>query len=309
MPAVSVIMNCYNSARYLREALDSVFAQTFRDWEVVFWDNASTDASPGIAQSYGDQVRYFRAPTTTPLGIARNLAIAESRGDLIAFLDCDDVWLPEKLRKQVALFENNPQLGLACTDTVVFEEGRELSRMFANGRARRGKVFAELIRDQWISMSSAMLRRSALERLEEWFDPTLSMSEEADLFYRIAKDWDLDFVDEPLTRWRVHGVNSTFRHFDRFAEETRLILEKHRRLYPGYDHLYPDVAALLTRRAAFQQAVAWWKQGRGKDARNLLTPYTSSLKVRAFRLLSYFPGRCFEPLARLYFALPRALRR
>lgn len=309
MPAVSVIMNCYNSARYLREALDSVFAQTFRDWEVVFWDNASTDASPGIAQSYGDQVRYFRAPTTTPLGIARNLAIAESRGDLIAFLDCDDVWLPEKLRKQVALFENNPQLGLACTDTVVFEEGRELSRMFANGRARRGKVFAELIRDQWISMSSAMLRRSALERLEEWFDPTLSMSEEADLFYRIAKDWDLDFVDEPLTRWRVHGVNSTFRHFDRFAEETRLILEKHRRLYPGYDHLYPDVAALLTRRAAFQQAVAWWKQGRGKDARNLLTPYTSSLKVRAFRLLSYFPGSCFEPLARLYFALPRALRR
>lgn len=309
MPAVSVIMNCYNSARYLREALDSVAAQSFTDWEVVFWDNASTDESPIIARSYGDKIRYFRARSTTPLGVARNLAIAESRGDLIAFLDCDDVWLPEKLHKQAGLFGGNPKLGLACTDTVVFNGRRELSRMFAGGRARRGRVFAELIRDQWISMSSAMVRRAALLGLDEWFDPALSMSEEADLFYRIAKDWELDFVDEPLTRWRVHGVNSTFRHFDRFAGETRHILEKHRKLYPDYDRLYPELADLLTRRAAFQQAVAWWRQGKGKEARELLAPYASSPKVRFFRLASRLPGSCFEPLARLYFALPGLLRR
>ena len=69
-PAVSVIMNCLNSSRHLREALDSLMAQTFTDFEVIFWDNASTDASPAIAQSYGPQVRYFRGETIAPLGAA-----------------------------------------------------------------------------------------------------------------------------------------------------------------------------------------------------------------------------------------------
>ncbi len=309
MPAVSVIVNCFNGAAYLEEALSCVVAQTFQDWEVVFWDNASTDESPDIAQRFGEKVRCFRASETSPLGAARNLALAESRGELIAFLDCDDLWLPDKLRKQVALFEANPALGLACTDTVVFDGRRELSRMFAGGRARRGRVFEALIRDQWISMSSAMIRRSALESLEEWFDPTLSLCEEADLFYRLAKDWEVDFVDEPLTRWRVHGINTTFRRFERFAEETRIILEKHRRIYPEYDRLYPDSVAVLTRRAAFQQAVALWRQGRGAEARNLLAPHASGLKVRAFCLASRLPGSWFEPLSRLYFALPALFRR
>ena len=307
MPLVSVIMNCYNSSRYLKEALDCVFAQTFGDWEVVFWDNASTDESPAIAQSYGEKVRYFRAEKTAPLGVARNLAIEQTKGDLLAFLDCDDLWLPTKLEKQTALFSANPQLGLACTDTVMFDGHRELSRMFAGGKARRGRVFAELLQEQWISMSSAMLRKQALLELGEWFDPDLSMSEEADLFYRIAKDWELDYVDEPLTRWRVHGVNSTFRHFGRFAVETRLILDKHRRLYPGYDQQYPGLVTLLTRRADFEEAVALWREGQGARARTLLKPY-SSLKVSLFRMASFLPGCFFDPLARLYFALPGSFR-
>lgn len=68
------------------------------------------------------------------------------------------------------------------------------------------------------------------------------------MFYRIAKTWELDHVDEPLTRWRVHGVNTTFRKFGQFADETLRILDKHRKLYPGYDRDYPDLVGILTRR-------------------------------------------------------------
>ena len=100
-PAVSVIMNCLNAEPYLREAIDSVVAQTYPDWEIIFWDNASRDASGAIAKSYGERVRYFRGETTVPLGEARNLAIAEAKGRYLAILDCDDVWLPEKDRKSV----------------------------------------------------------------------------------------------------------------------------------------------------------------------------------------------------------------
>ena len=100
-PKVSIIMNCLNGEQYLKQAMDSVFKQTYDDWEAIFFDNTSTDNSAAIAKSYGERVRYFKSQTTYPLGKARNLAINETKGEFIAFLDCDDIWLPQKLEKQV----------------------------------------------------------------------------------------------------------------------------------------------------------------------------------------------------------------
>ena len=119
-PKVSVLMNCLNGGRYLREAFDSVFAQTYKDWEIIFWDNASTDNSVEIARSYGDRVRVFNSVSTQVLGRARNFAVNQARGKYIAFLDCDDIWLPQKLEKQMALFENDPELGLVFSDVFSF---------------------------------------------------------------------------------------------------------------------------------------------------------------------------------------------
>ncbi len=309
-PLVSVIMNCLNCAGDLPAALESVRAQTFTDWEIIFWDNGSTDASPAIAQGFGPKLRYFRAETTVPLGAARNLALREAKGRYLAFLDCDDLWLPEKLERQVALFEANPALGLVCTDTEIFTGGKTLSRVFAQSAPARGRVFRELMQRQWISMSSAVIRAEALRGLDHWFDESLNLCEEADLFYRIAHDWELDHVDAPLARWRVHGGNTTFKKFGAFAAETLYILDKHRRIYPGYEEEYADLIRLLTRRAAFQRAVALWREGRGAEARKSIAPYAgASLKFRLFNLASYLPGSCFDLLARLYFALPAGIRR
>ena len=145
--------------------------------------------------------------------------------------------------------------------------------------------------------------------LGEWFDESLNVCEEADVFYRIAKTWELDHVDEPLTRWRVHGVNTTFRKFGQFADETLRILDKHRKLYPGYDRDYPDLVGILTRRAAFQKAVTLWREGNGAEARRLVAPYVASPKLRLFWLASWLPGSLFDPLSQLYFELPGFLRK
>ena len=320
-PAVSVIMNCLNSSRDLREAMDSLMAQTFSDFEVVFWDNCSTDESPAIAQSYGEKVRYFRGESIVPLGEGRNLALAQARGRYLAFLDCDDLWKPTKLERQVALFEANPRVGLVCTDTEIFDGKRVLKRLFAETSPQRGMAFAALMQRQWISMSSAMVSREALTSLSAekissgqginggWFDQSLNVCEEADVFYRIAHDWQLDHVDEPLTLWRVHGGNTTFRKFSQFADETLRILEKHRSLYPGYDLEYADIVELMTRRAGFQKAVALWREGHNSAARDIIRPWRNSgLKYRLFWFASYLPGIFFDIAARLYFALPASLR-
>ncbi len=321
-PAVSVIMNCLNSSRDLREAMNSLMAQTFTDFEVIFWDNCSTDESPAIAQSYGEKVRYFRGDSIVPLGEGRNLALAQARGRYLAFLDCDDLWKPTKLERQVALFEANPRVGLVCTDTEIFDGKRVLKRLFAETSPQRGMAFAALMQRQWISMSSAMVSREALASLSAekissgqginggWFDQSLNVCEEADVFYRIAHDWELDHVDEPLTLWRVHGANTTFRKFGQFADETLRILEKHRELYPGYDQQYAELVELMTRRAAFQKAVALWREGHNSAARKAILPWRNSgLKYKLFWWASYLPGVFFDLAARLYFALPANLRR
>ena len=91
-PLVSVIMNCYNGEKYLRESIDSVVAQTYENWELIFWDNHSTDNSAQIVQSYGDsRIYYFCSQTFTPLGEARNLAIKQSNSEFIAILDCNHI--------------------------------------------------------------------------------------------------------------------------------------------------------------------------------------------------------------------------
>ena len=104
---VSVIINCYNGEEFLSLAIDSVLAQTYENWELIFWDNQSTDSSKAIFESYNDRrLKYFFAPEHTDLGGARANAFKYLCGDFIAILDADDMWLPTKLEKQIKLFKS-----------------------------------------------------------------------------------------------------------------------------------------------------------------------------------------------------------
>ena len=99
-------MNYHNSEKYLKEAINSVYCQTYKNWEIIFWDNYSSDNSALIASQYDDKLKYFRSDNFTPLYTARNFAIDQSKGDAIAFLDCDDIWLPDKLIRQVEVLSD-----------------------------------------------------------------------------------------------------------------------------------------------------------------------------------------------------------
>ena len=167
-----------------------------------------------------------------------------------------------------------------------------------------------MIRREALTGLSAAGTPSGLGSNGGWFDQSLNVCEEADVFYRIAHDWELDYVDEPLTLWRVHGANTTFRKFGQFADETLRILDKHRALYAGYDREHADLVELMTRRAAFQKAVALWREGRNAAAREAIRPWRfCGRKFRLFWWASYLPGKFFDAAARLYFALPAGLRK
>lgn len=218
-PLVSVIMNCYNGEKYLRQAIDSVRAQTYHNWEIIFWDNQSTDGSARIVESYCDpRVRYFYAPTHTWLYEARNYAIEQSRGEFIAFLDVDDRWLPTKLAEQLALF-CEPDVGMACGNYWV-ESERNRRRWQAFKRpAPSGWVLNDLLDSFFVGLLTLVVRRSALDSLDYACDPRYHIIGDFDLVVRLATRWKLGCIQQPVAVYRLHDGNESAKHRDRQLHE------------------------------------------------------------------------------------------
>ena len=296
---VSVIMNCLNCSRYLTEAINSVYTQTCTDWEIIFWDNASTDNSAKIAQSYDGPLRYFRGEQTLPLGAARNRALQQARGEFIAFLDCDDLWLPEKLEKQIPLFED-PKVGLVFCDTIFFNQRGNTRRLYDKKTYHTGCCFAELLANYFLSLETVIIRRSVLDTQQEWFDGRFEMIEEADFFRRISYNWKLAMVNQPLAKWRVHPKSWTWTKPQLFFEETSLMLDKYRRLFPEFDKKFSKEIQILEKRMSIGRALYLLKSGRKKLGRKHLTSHIfDNPKMAALFLMSFLPTSLFSFLCRL----------
>lgn len=219
-PLVTVMMNCFNGEQYLREAIQSVLAQTWQDWELVFWDNQSSDASAEIFKSYCDpRLRYIRASDHTLLYVARGLALEYVRGELIAFLDVDDTWEPQKLERQVQAF-SNPKVGIACSNFWI-ESVQENRRWLARRvQPPQGAVLDRLLKDYFVGLVTLVLRRSALNGLERTFGQ-YNIIGDFDVVVRLAETWDLAYLHEPLAVYRLHGGNLSTRERERHIFELR----------------------------------------------------------------------------------------
>ena len=219
-PLVSIIMNCFNSSKYLREAIDSVIAQSYPYWEIIFWDNQSTDESAEVFKSYCDQrMKYFYAPLHTVLGQARNLAIEQAKGEWLGFLDCDDVWLPAKLEKQVAIINNEgSELGLVYGQMLVIIDEKvqsQWSRSMAKYQTKtrfaklpEGYIFERLLRDNFIPLVTAMVSRVAFLQAGG-INPTYKQAEDFDLFVKVTNKFKTRAVQEVIVLYRVHNTNIT----------------------------------------------------------------------------------------------------
>ncbi len=217
-------MNCHNCGRYLHKALDSIYQQTFKDYEVIFWDNKSTDNSADIALSYGKPLRYFQGEDFLPLGAARNLAIENARGEYIAFLDCDDEWLPEKLEKQVHFLDSNKEIALVYSDSYFIDEkGRVRKKTFFNFlKPFKGYVFNKLILDNFIPLLTVIIRKDVLNKVGI-FNPIYNINEEHDLWLKVAENYSIDFINQPLAKYRSHDGNIS-KNLELWVDETFQIM-------------------------------------------------------------------------------------
>lgn len=216
---VSVLMNCYNGQKYLRTAIDSVLAQTYENWEIIFWDNQSTDHSAEIARSYGDpRINYFYASEHTPLHAARNHAIEKATGTFLAFLDVDDWWLPNKLERQLPLFAD-PEVGFVSGNYWIESERKRKRWIARSDPAPTGWVLDDLLKHYFVGLLTLVIRSSALESLDYACDPRYHIIGDLDLVLRLSIQWKSDYVQQPVGVYRLHDCNETARHPDRQIDE------------------------------------------------------------------------------------------
>ena len=207
-PEVSVVLPTFNRLRYLRPAVDSVFAQTFTDWELIVADDGSEAETAAYLAALANRpkVKVLRLAHTGNPGAARNAACRAAQGEYIAFLDSDDVWLPEKLALQVASLRSHPQRGWSHTAFAVIDESGEL---LTGSRARWWPAVEGAILERWIKLEisiavpSVIVRRQLLEQLGG-FDLKQRMCEDYDLFLRLAALSEIDGVPETLVHVRSH---------------------------------------------------------------------------------------------------------
>ena len=257
----------------MREAIDSIFAQTYGNWEIVFFDNASTDNSAIIANGYGEKLHYFRSEQTISLGAARNAAISNASGDLIAFLDTDDRWLPEKLAWQVPVFRDHPHVDFVYSNYYMLQASTGRTALGLRRPQPEGDVFGAFLRHYPVNLQTVMVRSSSLHDVNACFDPALEVAEEYDLFMRLLHVSKARYLEQPTAVYRVHDNMSSIRHTDRYPVESRCILEKLRATVPDFEKRYPHEIAYLEAKIGYWCAVAYMHKGEPAHARASLKPY------------------------------------
>jgi glycosyltransferase involved in cell wall biosynthesis len=211
-PLISIIINCYNGDRYLREAVDSVMSQTYQNWELIFWDNQSDDQSEKIFKEYNDlRLQYFYAQTHTRLYEARNYALEKTKGKFIAFLDVDDWWEPTKLEQQILLFSDD-EVGLVYSNYWIENTNNNRTKVIYKKILPSGYVLDEQLKHYTVGMLTMIVRRKAVESLSYAFDPRYQIIGDFDLSIRLAVKWKFASIQYPLAHYRMHDNNLSTKH-------------------------------------------------------------------------------------------------
>ena len=223
-PLVSIIMNCFNGEQFLQEAINSVYGQSYSNWEIIFWDNASTDNSSSIAKSYDERIRYYLASETTPLGEARNFALNKANGLYVAFLDCDDIYLTDKLEQQVKFMQSKDYAMCYGSVAVIDESGKEIKKYIVKNKS--GNVFSSLLRHYEINMQTVMLKREFLASNQLSFNVNMSFCPDHNLFMTIASKADGGVISDVISKYRSVSNSLSKNTIDLVPQEYRLTLDE-----------------------------------------------------------------------------------
>jgi glycosyltransferase involved in cell wall biosynthesis len=300
-PTVSVVIPAYNAAPWIAETIDSVLAQTFSDFEVIVVDDGSTDETPNIVSSYEDSIRYLRKRNGGSAS-ARNAGIRAAQGAYIAFVDADDLWMPQKLELQMDLLSNDIDLAWVYSDAFVVEEKSDnvLYRAGEHVSLHAGDILRPLVLHDFIPSPTPIVKREVFA-VAGYFDESLRRSEDWDMWLRIAAELRASFVDQPLAKYRRHSLGKTGTIDLEYTFQSRmLIIEKALAQNPkrlsglrdqAIANVYSGVGRLMLKRGASVNARAMFRRAVRLCPRDI--------KLSSYWLATFLPPRLLKSLTQI----------
>lgn len=222
MPQVSVVLPAYNSALFIQQTIASITAQSFEDFEIIVVDDGSIDATAEIAAAQDPRVRVVQQHNQG-IAVARNVGISHARGEWIAFMDHDDLWHPQKLKAQCAVLESDFGCGIVYGEFLRWDpqtppnfpdEDIDSSRVVAEFS---GFILSQLVRTNWVLLSTAMIRRSVFETVG-LFDPAMPPADDWDFVIRAAEHYRFVKLAQKVALYRVHGGQTSLKLTPRNVE-------------------------------------------------------------------------------------------
>lgn len=280
---ISVVVTCYNYGRYLEACLNSVFRQTFKGIEIIVIDDGSTDNTGEVVKQFLNRPNFkYVYQENRGQASAKNAGIRNATGEYIAFLDADDLWVEEKLEKQIALFVPD-STGVAFSQSNYIDENGKLLNLKLHEQyllPRKGRVTEFLFLDNFVPFSSAVVRRKCFERCGV-FDESIKMAIDWDLWLRISTEFYFDYVNEPLLLYRIGHSDQMSKNIMERNNCCDIIMQRFLKNYPG-----------LLSNNTLRKAYAFTYCNRGKfyrkyDIKKSIRYYLAALKQRPIEVGAY----------------------
>ncbi len=236
-PLVSVIINCHNASKYIPQSIKSVLKQSYRNLELIVYDNFSKDKTNIIVKKFkkDKRVRYYRSKSFLNLYHARNLAIKKTRGELVAFLDADDWWEKEKLQKQIYFLSNKKNANIVYSNLFLYEEKRKKKKIFSQEKLYNGKITQQLLNNFKMPILTVLAKKKIFQKYK--FNKRYNIIGDFDLFIRVSLKENIYSLQEPLAFYRVHSSSMSSQRVDLNISELKNWFNENRtkKIFEGYN--------------------------------------------------------------------------
>lgn len=245
LPLVSVIINCFNGEKYLNDCINSVINQTYKNWEIIFWNNCSTDNSIKIIKKFNDKrIKIYQARFFSNLYKSRNLAIKKSRGKYVAFLDTDDTWTKDKLEIQIKEIQQDKLIKIIYSNYFILLDNKKKKYIRHIKHLPSGRITTKLLKSYDIGIITSLIHKDIFKK--KLFNGSYNIIGDFDFFLNTSLKYKIKAIQKPLATYRVHDENYSKKSNNLYLLEMYLWFKKNhnKRLFKKYSFFYLKILIL-----------------------------------------------------------------
>lgn len=241
-PLVSIILNCYNGQRFLNPCVKSVINQSYKNWELIFWNNNSTDNSLKLIKKFHDKrIKIFNSKSFNSLYHSRNLALNKCKGKYICFIDIDDLWLKDKLLSQMKVISKNTSIKIIYTNYYVKFENKKKKYVKFSKKLKSGFITKDLLRNYDVAILTTLLDKKIFDYRK--FDKSYNIIGDFDYFINLSLKYKFYVIQKPLAILRIHNDNTSSKQLDAYIKELSgwLKQKSDKKKFSNFDLIYIQV--------------------------------------------------------------------